>query len=42
MVPLSRYSTVQGVPIVNLIEPKKLDKIIERTKKCWCRDCLFA
>jgi malate dehydrogenase len=32
MVPLARYSTVAGVPITELIEPAKLEAIIERTR----------
>lgn len=33
MVPLPRYSTVCGVPILELISKDKLDKLIERTRK---------
>ncbi len=33
MVPLPRYTTVSGIPVTELIEPDKLDAIIERTKK---------
>jgi len=32
MVPLARYSTVAGVPVTELIEKEKLDKIIQRTR----------
>lgn len=32
MVPLPRYTTVAGIPVTELIEPDKLDAIIERTK----------
>ena len=32
MVPLPRYTTVSGIPISELIEKKKLNEIIERTK----------
>ena len=32
MVPLPRYSTVSGIPVTELIDDKKLDAIIERTK----------
>ena len=32
MVPLPRYTTVGGIPITELIDPAKLDAIIERTK----------
>jgi malate dehydrogenase len=33
MVPLVRYSTVAGIPISTLISAKKIDAIIERTRK---------
>ena len=33
MVPLPRYTTVTGIPVTDLIGSKKLDSIIERTKK---------
>ncbi|MCL4160455.1 UNVERIFIED_CONTAM: hypothetical protein GTU68_037273, partial [Idotea baltica] len=33
MVPLPRYTTVAGIPVTEMIDPKKLDKIVERTKK---------
>jgi len=33
MVPLPRYTTVTGIPVTDLIESKKLNSIIERTKK---------
>jgi malate dehydrogenase len=32
MVPLARYSTVAGIPITELIEPAKLEALIERTR----------
>ena len=32
MVPLPRYTTVSGIPVSELIEDKKLNDIIERTK----------
>jgi len=32
MVPLVRYCTVAGVPITQLIEKKRIDEIVERTK----------
>ena len=32
MVPLPRYTTVGGIPVTELIDPAKLDEIIERTK----------
>ncbi|GIV24202.1 MAG: malate dehydrogenase [Bacteroidia bacterium] len=32
MVPLPRYTTVSGIPVVNLLSTEKLDAIIERTK----------
>ncbi|WP_430809955.1 MULTISPECIES: malate dehydrogenase [unclassified Carboxylicivirga] len=32
MVPLPRYTTVGGIPVTELIDAKKLDAIIERTK----------
>jgi len=32
MVPLTRYSTVAGIPLTELLPKDKLDKIIERTK----------
>ena len=32
MVPLPRYTTVSGIPVTELIDEKKLDAIIERTK----------
>ena len=32
MVPLPRYTTVSGIPVTELINEKKLDEIIERTK----------
>ena len=33
MVPLARYTTVGGIPVTELIEPEKLEAIIERTKR---------
>ena len=33
MVPLPRYTTVGGIPVTELIDSEKLDKIIDRTKK---------
>ncbi|MEX0994036.1 MAG: malate dehydrogenase [Balneolaceae bacterium] len=33
MVPLPRYTTVAGIPVTQLIDEKKLDEIVERTKK---------
>jgi len=32
MVPLARYSTVAGIPITELIEPAKLQALIDRTR----------
>jgi malate dehydrogenase len=32
MVPLPRYSTVAGIPITELIEPTKLQAIVQRTR----------
>ena len=32
MVPLPRYTTVSGIPVTQLIDQKKLDEIIQRTK----------
>jgi malate dehydrogenase len=32
MVPLPRYSTVAGIPVTELIEKEKLDKIVQRTR----------
>ncbi|RMF48422.1 MAG: malate dehydrogenase [Bacteroidetes bacterium] len=32
MVPLPRYTTIGGIPVVNLLSKDKLDAIIERTK----------
>ena len=32
MVPLSRYSTVAGIPITELIEPTRLEQIVQRTR----------
>jgi malate dehydrogenase len=33
MVPLTRYSTVAGIPLPELISPEKLDAIVTRTRK---------
>lgn len=33
MVPLPRYTTVAGIPVLEMIDPDKLDAIVERTKK---------
>lgn len=33
MVPLPRYTTVGGIPVVEMIEENKLNAIVERTKK---------
>lgn len=33
MVPLPRYTTVSGIPVTQLIEPNRLDAIVDRTKK---------
>ena len=32
MVPLARYSTVAGIPITELIEPDRLEQLIQRTR----------
>ncbi len=32
MVPLARYSTVAGIPVTELIEPAKLEAMVERTR----------
>jgi malate dehydrogenase len=32
MVPLTRYSTVAGIPVTELIEKTKLEKIVQRTR----------
>src|SRR5438270_7126806 len=32
MVPLSRYSTVAGIPITELIAPDRLDQLVQRTR----------
>lgn len=32
MVPLPRYTTVGGIPVTEMIDSKKLDEIVERTK----------
>jgi malate dehydrogenase len=33
MVPLPRYTTVAGIPVTDMIDKKKLNAIVERTKK---------
>ncbi len=33
MVPLPRYTTVNGIPVTQLISKEELDKIVDRTKK---------
>lgn len=33
MVPLPRYTTVAGIPVTEMIDSKKLDAIVDRTKK---------
>jgi malate dehydrogenase len=33
MVPLPRYTTIGGIPVSELIEEERLNKIIDRTKK---------
>lgn len=33
MVPLPRYTTISGIPVTQLIDQHKLDKIVDRTKK---------
>jgi malate dehydrogenase len=33
MVPLPRYTTISGIPVIQLIENDKLESIVERTKK---------
>ena len=33
MVPLPRYTTVAGIPVLELIDAGRLDEIVERTKK---------
>lgn len=33
MVPLPRYTTVSGIPVTEMIDPSRLDAIIDRTKK---------
>ncbi|MDZ7828388.1 MAG: malate dehydrogenase [Halofilum sp. (in: g-proteobacteria)] len=33
MVPMMRYTTVNGVPVENFLDKKKIDEIIERTRK---------
>ena len=33
MVPMMRYTTVNGIPVENFLDSKKIDEIIERTRK---------
>jgi malate dehydrogenase len=33
MVPLPRYTTVAGIPVTEMVDAKRLDEIVERTKK---------
>jgi malate dehydrogenase len=33
MVPLPRFTTIKGTPVTELIDPEKIDKLIERTRK---------
>jgi malate dehydrogenase len=33
MVPLPRYATVGGIPLPQLLPPKKIDTIVDRTRK---------
>jgi len=33
MVPLSRYTSISGIPVTELLGKEELDKIVERTKK---------
>jgi malate dehydrogenase len=32
MVPLTRYSTVAGIPVTELMEPKRLESLVQRTR----------
>ena len=32
MVPLPKYTTVQGIPVTQFVKPERLDEIVERTK----------
>ena len=34
MVPLPEYTTVNGIPITQLMDKEKIDKIVERTRNC--------
>jgi malate dehydrogenase len=34
MIPLINYTTVSGIPIINLLEPEKINKIVETTRYC--------
>ena len=34
MIPLINYTTVSGIPITNLLEPEKINKIVETTRYC--------
>ncbi len=33
MVPLPRYTTISGIPVTELLDRKRIDEIVERTKK---------
>ncbi|MGI9558158.1 MAG: malate dehydrogenase [Thermodesulfobacteriota bacterium] len=33
MVPLSRYTTVSGIPLTDILAPAKIDALVERTRK---------
>ena len=33
MVPLARYTTVNGIPITELLSPERIERIVERTRK---------
>ena len=33
MVPLPRYTSVSGIPVTELLDPEKIDAIVDRTKK---------
>ena len=32
MVPLPKYTTIQGIPVTQFVKPERLDEIVERTK----------
>src|SRR5215467_8995109 len=32
MVPLARYSTVAGIPVTELLEPRRLERLVQRTR----------